>query len=254
MQSENSQHEEQQSENEKQQQPKEEKTVQPENSQPDEQQSENDKQQQLKKKYQNHYAWVFRILNKPFWQYVKEIINVPSDGHCGYWSVAEILGLVEENKWQRIRRGLLEELEHNRDIYGKGDYFHVERLKWEIDYFFPLAPRANYMLFPEAGHLIATRYNMMLHFFSESECLTFLPLRSSGSHPEIEGAVALVGEHFVMLILEPGCPVPPVALYWQENHDHSVNGWDAVIAERVAAYRGLTAIATQEDQTRVQID
>lgn len=121
--------------------------------------------------------------------------------------------------------------------------YNIQHLLTSLDFSDPrgtLDP--NYwMEFPATGHLIATRYNLVLHFFSR-ESLTFLPVKASteSSSPEREVAMALIrNNHMVHLTLETGCPVPPINVSWKKHHESSVDGWDRPYADRVKDFQKL---------------
>nr|KAJ0217349.1 hypothetical protein LSAT_V11C300102960 [Lactuca sativa] len=75
----------------------------------------------------------------------------------------------------------------------------------------------NWMIMPDTGVLIASRYNMVLHCFRQHANTTYLPLRSTPppAHERIVIAIGLVyGNHYVKLELEGEYLVPPIALQW----------------------------------------
>lgn len=124
--------------------------------------------------------------------YVTKINDVKNDGNCGYRVVASFLGLEEDN-WPQIRVELLVELHKNKHIYMRilKSPKTFEELVKSLDYFHSPAEEDYWMTFPKIGHLIASCYNIVLHFFSLLQCLTFLPLRSEPVRAEIRKEVAM---------------------------------------------------------------
>ena len=49
--------------------------------------------------------------------YILYIEDVTSDSHCGFRSVASLLGNNNEDKWIRVRSDLMKELEFNSSQY-----------------------------------------------------------------------------------------------------------------------------------------
>lgn len=185
----------------------------------------------------------FDQIPKEFKEYVIKINDVRGDGNCGFRVVASFLGLGEDN-WAQIRVELLEELRKNTDKYMQ---IHkspetIEKLAKSLDCFHSPAGWDYWMRFPEFGHLIASRYNIVLHYFSLDQCLTFLPLRSKPVCAELrnEFAMAFVNpDHFVHVILKKKCPVPPIANHWLEYHDQIANDWDSIYQSRIKKFRNL---------------
>ncbi|POW09349.1 hypothetical protein PSTT_06915, partial [Puccinia striiformis] len=57
--------------------------------------------------------------------YVEEIINVGSDGHCGF-RVASLFAKGSENSYLKIREELVDEINLNQKFYLKHNYFFTE--------------------------------------------------------------------------------------------------------------------------------
>ncbi|KAL7111232.1 hypothetical protein ACP275_05G075400 [Erythranthe tilingii] len=178
-----------------------------------------------------------------FREYVSQIVDVIGDGNCGFRVVASMLGLGQEN-WPKIRVELLEELHKNYDIYMKmhKNHDHVEQLAKSLQNLESPVGSEYWMTLPDMGHFIASRYNIVLHFFSLTQCLTFLPLKSKPVAIELRSEVAMAfvnRNHFVHIILKKNSPVPPVADYWKRYHDELANGWDSAYTSRMDTFKLL---------------
>src|SRR2546430_541099 len=102
-------------------------------------------------------------------------------------------------------------METNDDMNLKihKDRAFVDKMKMSLECFKSPAAFDHWMTFPEMGHVIASRYDVVLHFFSLQQCLTFLPLRSEPVPVELrkDAAMAFVNNsHFVRLILKKDSP------------------------------------------------
>ncbi|CAH9077106.1 unnamed protein product, partial [Cuscuta epithymum] len=134
--------------------------------------------------------------------YIFDIIDVKPDGHCGFRAIASLLGFGEE-KWAKVREDLIEELCDHRPYYVR--FYEsaetVAQLLEELSYFRVPAPFKNWMTLPHMGHLVASRYKVVLVFLSKPVCVTFLPLRSN---PPLQHHRVLVlgfvnGNHYIQV-------------------------------------------------------
>ena len=91
------------------------------------------------------------------------------DGNCGFRATASALGYGED-EWLFIRRSLMEELLEFRNKYTKaflGSFKDVfTSLAWSGSGF---APEKHWMIMPEAGFLIANKFNVIVHFLSQEK-------------------------------------------------------------------------------------
>ena len=102
-----------------------------------------------------------------------------SDGHCGFHAIAVLLGMSEHN-WRDIRINLIGELHTFCNEYTElyESAMRVNELIYTLSYFECVAHRQHWMTLPDMGHLIASKYNVILVHLSRMQCLTYLPLRS----------------------------------------------------------------------------
>ena len=117
-------------------------------------------------------------------KHIVNIVDVKADGHCGYRSITRLLGMGEDG-WGTVRQDLVHELQTFHDEYVQlyGSIDRVAELGYSLSYFDSFAPYDRWMTLPDMGHLIASRYNIVLVHLSIKQCLTYLPLRSVSPAP-----------------------------------------------------------------------
>lgn len=138
--------------------------------------------------------------------FVTDIIDVQSDGNCGFRCIAVALEM-GESCWPQIRRDLQEELYENQTLYEQVLIQHgrcndlLKQLQHEGDDF---APTDKWMTMPDMGYIIATKYNVVVFSLSSRLSLTIPPLKGQVPPPvqRFEIAVAFVNDgHFVLVRL-----------------------------------------------------
>ncbi|KAK9913460.1 hypothetical protein M0R45_037274 [Rubus argutus] len=135
--------------------------------------------------------------------YILDIQDVASDGHCGFRAVASLLGDSNEDGWIKVRIDLMKELQFYSAQYTQlfKSETKVDELRHALEYYGStcLYQREHWMKMPDMGHLIASRYNVVLMHFSSAQCRTYFPLRSVPLSSPKEMAIGLVNEHFVQV-------------------------------------------------------
>ncbi|XP_012842628.1 PREDICTED: uncharacterized protein LOC105962836 [Erythranthe guttata] len=158
-------------------------------------------------------------------------VGLPPDGHCGFRAVASMMGFGED-EWGRVRDDMLRELTSNFSTYttmhrGEETVRSMQAIvsNWDVP-----ATRDHWMSFPNMGHVIASTYNIVLVYLSKYQCLTFLLLSSDPklfSERQDHGMAFVDNCHFVHLVLNNNCPIPPIADYWYRCHDPKADAWKA---------------------------
>ncbi|PSS11213.1 hypothetical protein CEY00_Acc15555 [Actinidia chinensis var. chinensis] len=175
--------------------------------------------------------------------YIRHVNNVAFDGNCGFRAIAGLMNIGEDDGWVQVRRDLLTELNLHVDdykiMYGQQ---RIDELTQCLSWFDGFPEMDRWMTMPDMGHLIASRYNVVLYHLSNKQCLTFLPLRSlpipAASRREI--TIGFVNNnHFVEVFLFPGHPVPPVAGLWMQYRSPCAQGWDTAYNLRIQHFRKL---------------
>ncbi|XP_050386961.1 protein FAR1-RELATED SEQUENCE 11 isoform X1 [Argentina anserina] len=176
--------------------------------------------------------------------YIERVKDVCDDGNCGFRAVADLVGL-GENAYLQVRNDLLTELSsysaHYGELYGSAE--RVRELAQALSFFNEgRAPFDRCMTMPDMGHLIASCYKIVLFHLSATQCLTFLPLRSTPVPLSMRRhiAIGLVNDsHYVEVFLKPGHPVPPIESNWIRYRTQAAQGWDIIYADCIAHFQLL---------------
>lgn len=110
--------------------------------------------------------------------YIHDVRDGTADSLSGFRVVADLIGM-GENNWAQIKRDLVEELKSHYDDYIQlyGDAGKVQALVHSLSSS-TSSPVTDNMIMPDTGHIIASRYNLVVLYISQQLCCTFLPLRS----------------------------------------------------------------------------
>jgi len=158
--------------------------------------------------------------------FIEKVVDVIGDGHYGFRAIVEFMGLTEESHIM-IRRHLIQELKDHRDDYV-GVYAGEDRYNYISN---DLHPPANmrgiahvdkWLTFSDMGHIVANYYKRCVVLLTNLEIgksESFFPLR--GPPPAMQKTpimcLGLILNHFVLIFLKDGCPLPPSSTEWQ-NH------------------------------------
>ncbi|KAJ0009922.1 hypothetical protein Pint_33440 [Pistacia integerrima] len=175
--------------------------------------------------------------------YIHDVQDVIADGHCGFRVVADLMGMGEDN-WAQVRKDLMDELQSHNDYYTRlyGNTDRVQKLIRSLSCFQSNPGNDHWMTMPDTGHIIASRYNIVVLHISQQQCFTFLPLRSvplpRTSHKII--AIGFVNEcHFVKVLMHPGSPMPPIASDWFKHRNPCAQGWEAPYKAHIRVFKAL---------------
>ncbi|KAH1262422.1 Protein FAR1-RELATED SEQUENCE 5 [Glycine max] len=95
----------------------------------------------------------------------------------------------------------------------------------------------------DMGHVIASRYNVIIVSLSKQQNMTFFPLRSqplaNSSLHRIICIGHVYGNHFVKVYLKERCPLPPVALLWSSNCHPQAKSWPNPYISRMQHYKSF---------------
>ncbi|GFS38058.1 P-loop containing nucleoside triphosphate hydrolases superfamily protein [Actinidia rufa] len=187
------------------------------------------------------YVDCFPASLRPYIRHVKDVLF---DGNCGFRAIAGLMNIGEEDGWVQVRRDLLTELNLHVDDYKimYGGQRRIDELTHCLSWFNGRPKMDRWMTMPDMGHLIASRYNVVLYHLSNKQCLTFLPLRSlpipAASRREI--TIGFINNnHFVEVFLLPDHPVPPVASSWTRYRYQRAQGWDTTYNRQIQLFKEL---------------
>ncbi|XP_021731340.1 uncharacterized protein LOC110698251 [Chenopodium quinoa] len=182
------------------------------------------------------------FLPGPILPYITGWKDVIGDGNCGFRCVADFF-FGDQGKWYDARETIANEVFgypvlYER-IYGLGRLgMNVERIRWDGG----AVDSRHWMVAIQDLFPIATWFNAMVVILGVGQvptyyypCLTILSLRArrTVTAPAREFVIATVGgSHFIRIDLAPDSPLPPIACWWIEHHEPSVDGWDQRYAVR----------------------
>ncbi|KAL5194002.1 PKS-NRPS hybrid synthetase [Glycine soja] len=125
--------------------------------------------------------------------FIDKIVEVKGDGNCGYRSVAGLLGMGQDS-WSVVRNHLLKELANfSKDyikLFGGTERYEELRMsllvdgltkfeiKFDVYICFIQVTTDKWMDITDMGHVIASRYNVIIVSLPKQQSMTFFPLRS----------------------------------------------------------------------------
>ncbi|KEH16110.1 FKBP12-interacting protein of 37 kDa-like protein, putative [Medicago truncatula] len=143
--------------------------------------------------------------------YIEGIVDVIGDGHCGFRAIAECVGLTEESH-AMVRRTLIKELKEHRNKY------------------------------------IENRPVVEMTTLDIGVSETFSPLRGVPPvNPKSNMiCLGLIPNHFVILSLKDGCPLPPSSTEWRNHRSDEAKTWDYEFLDQHDRFRALMEILDKE--------
>ena len=134
--------------------------------------------------------------------YISSVKDVPSDGNCGFWAIAGLVNIVQDNAAVQVRKDMINELYSNLTYYQQmWTADRIEELTESLSFFESYPGKAYWMDMPDMGPLIASTYGIPLFHLSKYQCITYLPHRSgppTSFRKEIDMAF-VNGNHFVQV-------------------------------------------------------
>ncbi len=77
-----------------------------------------------------------RSFPEGIWPYIKSVIDVAVDGHCGFRAIVGLMGFGEDN-WAQVRENLVYELDNHgpsyEQVYGSSE--RVQEIRYLLSYF-----------------------------------------------------------------------------------------------------------------------
>ncbi|KAK9169618.1 hypothetical protein Syun_001758 [Stephania yunnanensis] len=119
---------------------------------------------------------------EPDWlPHVEAIIDVVSDGNCGYRCIASRLGLADVDGWRIVRRRMYDEIIGYEDLWREvlGSSFETVKNAVHCPEKQKGASFKEWLTLPDMGLLVSTAFNVILVNLSHGSASTFLPLRST---------------------------------------------------------------------------
>ncbi|KAH1197677.1 Protein FAR1-RELATED SEQUENCE 5 [Glycine max] len=139
--------------------------------------------------------------------FIDNIVDVGTDGNCGYWAIAGLLGMGEDS-WSLVRTHLLIELakfaEDYIKLFGGTDRFEDLRMSLHVDGLTTVT-MDKWMDITDMGYVIASRYNVILVSLSHQQSMMFFPLRSQPPGDPSVHRIICIGHvydnHFVQIVV-----------------------------------------------------
>ena len=161
--------------------------------------------------------------------YVSKVLDVESDGHCGFQVVSYCLGRGQHDHLA-VRNKIYEDTKERGKWYKDNNYITnlpsvLKRIK--VDSSGPCV-MSNWMSMPTAGDLIANTFKAPVFFWSTSYSQTFFPhFFPPNDNPPIFIAFLSSFRHFV--VVEPQnpflFPAPQVLKQWLQTADPDALAW-----------------------------
>ncbi|KAK3223224.1 hypothetical protein Dsin_010249 [Dipteronia sinensis] len=141
--------------------------------------------------------------------------------------------------------------DHYAKVFGYASRVH--EVLHSLSYFESNPRQDHWMTMPETGHIIASKYNVVLVLLSKQLCLTFLPLRSVPLPQSLHKIITIGfvnGCHFIEVFMVPGSPMPHITANWLEYHHSCARGWETSYTNNIDAFKDLVF----DGMTRETID
>ncbi|CAK8566494.1 unnamed protein product [Lathyrus sativus] len=149
--------------------------------------------------------------------YIDNVVNVVSDGNCGFRVIASLHGYGED-RWPMVRRDLRLEIIHNErsSLYANlfTDQLSVVREPLMIEEFGPQPPH-KWLTLPDMGYVIA----------NPIYCIGFVNRN-----------------YWVQVNMKEGFPFPLVTLDWNKFRSSAATSWMLGFAGRLQHWQQLTHI------------
>jgi len=169
--------------------------------------------------------------------FIEKMVDVIGDGHCEFRTIAEFMGLTEQSHIM-IHTHLIQELKDHRDDYVEV-YAGEDRYNYILN---DLHPPANmkgcarlvdkWLTFPDMGHIVANYYKRCVVVLTNLEIGksgSFFPLRRPpppGKQKPLIMCLGVISNHFVLIFLKDGCPLPPSSTEWHNHKNEDAVTWE----------------------------
>lgn len=162
---------------------------------------------------------------------ISRLLNVESDGHCGFRAVSWCLGC-GQGDYMGIWEELIKEITNRRESYEEQQIFHrIDKVLEQISVDSPKpCPQAKWMSMPAVGDAMANSFQCPVFFFSATWSQTFFPyFFPPNNNPPIFFALISSVSHFVSLQLKSSVlfPAPQLLKDWEQNALPEALGWKA---------------------------
>ena len=194
--------------------------------------------------------------------FIEDIIDVDGDGYCGYRVVA-LHQKGTQQDFELIRLNMVRELRLHKESYV--ELFDTdERYKYVTDALFThprrskhaFAPKDKWFTFPDMGYVVATHFQRVVVQLSNMQrcgaSRTCFPLRGKppSDTSDLDSKIICIGalaDHFVLVRLKEGCPIPPTAHQWKNFCSEEAATWEPMFLDRMQKFGELLTIERAGD-------
>ncbi|CAJ2648356.1 unnamed protein product [Trifolium pratense] len=165
--------------------------------------------------------------------FIEDIIDVEGDGYCGYRVVA-LHQKGNQQDYELIRLNMERELRLHKESYV--ELLDTERYKYVTDALFPpsrrskhaIATKDKWFTFPDMGYRVVVQLSNMERCGASRTCF---PLRGKppSDTSDLDSKIICIGalaDHFVLVRLKVGCPIPPTAHQWKNSCSEEAAEWE----------------------------
>ncbi|XP_057248063.1 uncharacterized protein LOC130590119 [Beta vulgaris subsp. vulgaris] len=159
----------------------------------------------------------------------------------------------DEERWPTVREELAMEIKTRLNIYSDilGGHDNVRSTLISLQHYVGSATKDYWMSLLDMGFVISTRYNVVVVCWSLDQPITFLLIIArEGNHAP--DRVITLGflqrmEHYVVVEMKEGFPMPPIYPYWRHHHDPSVAGWSIPYHSRFERWKVIAGVRDRQD-------
>ncbi|XP_004512845.1 uncharacterized protein [Cicer arietinum] len=161
--------------------------------------------------------------------YIDEIFDVAADGNCGFRAIALLLGHGEEC-WYMVRNSLDQKIASHVTPYDRLFTRLIREVRDPLKISgLGLQPMNKWLSIPDMSYVIATTYNIILVTFGQTFSMTFFPMRGSHSGSTKNDRICCIRfvnrNHWVLLKMKEGFPMPEIAPGWKQYRIDEATSW-----------------------------
>ena len=203
---------------------------------------------------------LFEHMPKFMRPYIEDVKDVSGDGYCGYRAISLFINGCEED-FELVRLHMKRELNLHREMY-LNLFGGQERLKYIEDALVSpkrkssrhgVALKEKWFTFPDMGFVVASMCEKVVVQLSKIDrcgaSKTCFPLR--GKIPTtLTSKIICIGaipDHFLLVTLKEGCPIPPTAPGWKEVCTPEAAAWESLFVDRQQRFKELLEVDRSEN-------
>jgi hypothetical protein len=203
---------------------------------------------------------LFEHMPKFMRPYIQDITDVSGDGNCGYRAISLFINGCEED-FELLKLHMKRELNLHREMY-LNLFGGQERMKYIEDALVSpkrkssrhgVALKEKWFTFPDMGFVVASMCEKVVVQLSKIDrcgaSKTCFPLR--GKIPTtLTSKIICIGaipDHFLLVTLKEGCPIPPTAPGWKKVCTPEAAAWESLFVDRQQRFKELLEVDRSEN-------